>query len=243
MLLCKPVYKLNLPNRPHDEVFTTVNNFSRYLISNYGLLYDVQNNCIKPTHHYYPRPNGKCYERADIIRDDGKKLDIRINRMVLMGFKPMDDYSSFDSHHIDENTLNNNLKNLKWLSHLDNCKEHYYIENNGEYPYTNEAIHLICQMLVNSVPYEQIAKEVFNTSLNDTIKSYITAIRLKKIRKDISDQYIFPNKARNAALFSDDEIEIICQYIVKGYGNMQIADMLKGIIWMIIAIHVTKLVH
>ena len=43
MLLCKPVYKLSLPNRPHDEVFTTVNNFSRYLISNYGLLYDVQN--------------------------------------------------------------------------------------------------------------------------------------------------------------------------------------------------------
>ena len=230
--LCKLFTKLNIPGRPDDEVFVEVDNYSRYLVSNYGLIYDTKLGRISNSHQYFPRSNGKPYLRTNMIDDNGKKADVRNSRAVLMGFRPLEDYNNIDCHHKDENTLNNNLNNLQWISHLENCREHYYFENGiDNYQYTDQNIHKICQLLCQNYSYDQIAMEVFGRPLDDTLKSYITAIRGKKFRTDISDQYNLPNKLRNTALFSDDDLRKICELIVQGYGNMQIADMLKGIIW------------
>lgn len=47
---------------------------------------------------------------------------VNLGRLVLDAWNPTDDEESFDVDHIDRDPFNNHLKNLRWLSHQENCK-------------------------------------------------------------------------------------------------------------------------
>ena len=57
---------------------------------------------------------------------NGKKKNYRINRLVANAFLPLPkDKSKCIAHHKDHNKLNNNLYNIKWVSHQENIQEYY----------------------------------------------------------------------------------------------------------------------
>jgi hypothetical protein len=184
-------------------------------------------NEIKVPHVSSLSNSNKYYDIVSIIDDFGNRRNGRVNRLVLMAFKPLCDYSNFDAHHINENTQDNRLCNLEWKTHLENCREHYFLINGEDnYLYNDENIHKICKGLEMSLPFEQIANKILKVEYNDTIKAYISAVRAKKIRKDISNQYHFPTKMRNNALLSDNQIHEICKYMAAGYNSTDIINII-----------------
>ena len=223
----KQIYRFNFEGRPSDEKFVSVDGFSRYLVSNYGLIFDTKTQQLVSQTPYRDEKQGKkkYYYKANMIDDDGVKHYARTNRIVLMGFDSRESYDNLESHHKDEDTLNNHLPNLGWLDHKANCLDYYLGANNiniEQYLYTDDNIRSICEGLVNSLSYKEIAENILKTEYNDTIKAYIGAIRKGMIRKDISCQYNFPNKKRNTALLTDDDIHFICKCIVNGLSNNEI---------------------
>ena len=50
----------------------------------------------------------------------GKKKKYSVNRLILSSFNPDGWFEGAECHHIDENSLNNKLDNLMWLSSLEN---------------------------------------------------------------------------------------------------------------------------
>lgn len=228
--MCRRIYKLDLDNRPIDEVFAKIDTCRRYLASNYGLIFDTLNNRICSQFKYRDENNNKkkYYYRVNVVNDFGKKICARTNRLVLMAFKPMNDYSNLESNHIDLNTENNCLSNLEWTTHLENVRHYYNNVNNIDYNeiYSDENVHKICIGLSQGLPYAEIAKMYLNRDIDDTLYSYISRIRQRALRIDISSQYTFPNKVRNTAIFTDDKIHEICKYIKQDLSNEQILSNL-----------------
>ena len=224
------LYRIFIPGRPMGEVFAPIDNFPMYMASNYGAIYSVAENKIKDTHLSSISKSGKYYVIVSAEDFTGKRCNLRVNRAVLMAFKPMDNYDGWEAHHIDENTMNNTLSNLEWKSHLDNCREHYVttLEDGKTYIYTDEMVHNMCYYLSLSMPYEDIAKTL-GIPYGDDIKSYLTALRGKKIRRDISDQYVFPNKMRNTAILSDEEIAHVCELMEYGFRNWEIVANMEDV--------------
>ncbi len=59
------------------------------------------------------------YKEVGLISDDGKRNNFKIHRLVATMF--IDNPNKCDIvNHIDENKLNNNIKNLEWCSHKEN---------------------------------------------------------------------------------------------------------------------------
>lgn len=79
--------------------------------------YQMAEKILKPT------DNGDGYLTVRIIINHRKK-HFRINRLVANAFIPND--SKFEKNevdHIDENRYNNNVFNLRWISHQANIKK------------------------------------------------------------------------------------------------------------------------
>ena len=49
-VMCINVYDLHIPGRPIDERFAICDGHSRYMASNYGLIYDTVNQCLLSQH-------------------------------------------------------------------------------------------------------------------------------------------------------------------------------------------------
>ena len=223
--MCIIIYDLCIQGRPIDERFAVCNGYSRYMASNYGQIYDRMNQCLLRQHEHRVDGKTSVYLRVNVIRDDGLKRDVGVNRLVLMAWKPLEDYVNSEANHINRDTLNNCLYNLEWVNHLENV-QHYYKSINAPVIYTDEIVHTICRGLVQSIPYQQICEQMLNLEYTEQLKSYITAVRVGNIRTDISSQYIFPKKRRNTATFDDDQIAFICQCIVNGDNSDLILNKL-----------------
>lgn len=156
MYMCVIHYNLNLCNRPIDERFAYIDNYSRYMASNYGLIYDTLNNRLVSRFKYKYDNKNKYYYRVNVIDDYGKKHCARVNRLVLMAFDPRDNYENLESNHIDLNTENNCLYNLEWVSHLQNV-QHYCKSINSEIIYTDDIVNKICIGLEKQMSYDDIA--------------------------------------------------------------------------------------
>lgn len=225
-VMCINVYDLHIPGRPIDERFAICDGFSRYMASNYGFIYDTVNQCLLSQHEHHTDGRSSVYLRVNVIRDDGVKRDVGVNRLVLMAWKPLENYNDVEANHIDRNTLNNCLYNLEWLNHLDNV-QHYYKSIDAPIIYTDDIVNKICYGIERSMPYQQICEQLLNVQYSEQLKSYITAVRKGLIRTDISSQYNFPKKRRNTAIFDDDQIAFICECIINGDSSDIILEKLN----------------
>lgn len=63
--------------------------------------------------------SGKSYLRAQLWANSGKKY-FSVNRLILLAFKYNPNHKNLEGNHIDEDTLNNKLSNLQWLTPLEN---------------------------------------------------------------------------------------------------------------------------
>lgn len=117
--------------------------------------------------------NGRGYLILN-LRIGGKSRIKGVHRVVAEAFIPNPDNLS-DVDHIDGDMRNNHVSNLRWLTHGDNIKHCYSLnnrsatgENNARCDTTEETVLEICRMLQNGervcnirdkvgVPYSRIS--------------------------------------------------------------------------------------
>lgn len=90
-----------------------------YQISNYGRIYSNSNSRTNSNHTgRILRPNfdDQRYIKVGLFRTNGSVVTRRINRLVLMVFRPIEHSELYEAHHIDGNFQNNYLGNLVWLT-------------------------------------------------------------------------------------------------------------------------------
>lgn len=94
------------------EIWCPIQNYPHYYISSYGRAYSDKNKkMLKATKD----TNG--YLRISLYKNKIKK-DYSISRLVGLHFIPNEQNKQID--HIDRNPLNNNVNNLRWVSHTEN---------------------------------------------------------------------------------------------------------------------------
>ncbi len=93
--------------------------YSNYKINCDGEIINISrnNNKLKPN-------NVTDYSSVTLYSDDNIRKKFLIHRLVAITFIP--NPNNYDIvHHIDENKLNNNIKNLQWCNHLQNITYSY----------------------------------------------------------------------------------------------------------------------
>lgn len=105
-----------------EEVWNTLDNFSKYEISSFGNIRNKTSNKILT-------PNIKSgYYCVTIINDNGDRKAVKMHRLVALSFIP-NPLNKETVNHKDHNRLNNNSSNLEWATtteqnnHKRKCKK------------------------------------------------------------------------------------------------------------------------
>jgi len=107
-------------NNSMPEVATCMYD-ENYLVYSTGDVYSSRNEKLKP-HHTNGSGNPYLFYvfKGERINNKYRQKKVYIHRLVAQHFLENPDNLS-DVHHIDNNPHNNDLSNLQWLSHADNC--------------------------------------------------------------------------------------------------------------------------
>ena len=197
-----------------DEVFVDIPQsqipgiYDYYQISNYGRVYN------KYTRNILIQQTGTDgYYTVGLSGTFGAK-PFRINRLVMMGFYPIDHPEKYDVNHKDCNPNNNHLSNLEWATRSQNIQHAYdngLMKKGEDGPtakITNETAHEICGYIEAGFKYTEIVEMLPNRNVTYGI---VQNIGRGRDWKDISSQYNFPSKRKGVA-FTNEQIETVCQY-------------------------------
>lgn len=200
-----------------------------YLISKKG---QVFNKNTGQELKYYLNSNN--YYGVSLYNKDKKRSRFyAVHRMVAETFIP--NPAQFEVvNHLDNNHLNNDVNNLEWTTQSENLK---YAHNQGRTnnksgeechltKYPDSQIRKVCELLQAGYRNKDVAK------MTGVEKSYVSSIRNREWRKDISKDYTWETikfedrRGSNAAGATIDEevAKKICKLIQKGLGNKEIAD-------------------
>ena len=107
-----------------------IEGLEKYEISNLGRIRNGNTKKIlKPQKNLYDYMSIVLYK--NIKYNKAKPCNLRIHRLVLQTFKPVNNMDSLEVNHIDHNRSNNILNNLEWVTRSENCnkktpKQHFY---------------------------------------------------------------------------------------------------------------------
>lgn len=181
---------------------------------------------------YYENSNG--YYGVNMYNKKDKTSCFRaVHRMVAETFIP--NPAQFEVvNHLDNNHKNNRVDNLEWTTQSENLKyAHKQGRTNNKSgmdchltKYSDDEIRQVCELLQAGYRNKDIAK------MTTVSKHYISAIRNREWRKDISKDYEWETIAFKdrrgskaaGAVIDEDIAKKICKLIQKGYGNKEIAD-------------------
>lgn len=101
-----------------------------------------------------PNLNGKGYLIVGLTTGfKERKKTIAVHRLVALVYIP-NPLNFSDVDHIDGNRSNNNIENLRWVTHGENIKHSYELclrsatgENNARSLFSNQEVHDICYLL------------------------------------------------------------------------------------------------
>lgn len=201
-----------------------------YWISVYGNIFsETYNSMMTPNIDYNNKRTRIC-----LIVEDGA-MNIDIDRLMLMIFKPILEPDKYVAKHIDGNFLNNNIDNLFWYDRLENfrnsfsiggSREHLILENSPQATLTNNEVHIICKMLEQRKSYPEICNAL-GKECDEKMRRKLSEIKCGTNWKAISCQYNIPKSNRNDSKFTSEQAESICEQIQNGLPN---SDILKNIV-------------
>lgn len=102
------------------ETVPTLELFKGYSISDDGKVFSHKYNKFMKTS--IRMANGLSYERIGLSDSNKKRKTFSIHRLVCLTFKYNPDHENLTVNHIDENTLNNHIDNLEWMSISENIR-------------------------------------------------------------------------------------------------------------------------
>ena len=102
-------------NRMKEE-WRTIKGFDNYEVSNKGNVRNIKTNRQLKIAY---QPSGYAIVS---LRANGTTRTSAVNRLVMNAFNPIEDNQNvrYDVVHIDNDKRNNDLSNLKWITHTDN---------------------------------------------------------------------------------------------------------------------------
>ena len=105
------------------EIFLPIENFENYFVSNFGNIKNSKKNIIMKQGNHR-----QGYKLIGLTKN-GIKKTFKVHRLVGKAFlENLDNKPMID--HIDNNTSNNNVKNLRWCSQKDNLYNQDKYKNN-----------------------------------------------------------------------------------------------------------------
>ena len=96
------------------EEFKPINEFPDYRVSNCGRVYSVK------SHRTIGSLNKKIGYITVSLNEGKKTKTTYIHALVIEHFGPKKPDGEFEIDHIDKNKENNNISNLRWVSHQEN---------------------------------------------------------------------------------------------------------------------------
>lgn len=99
------------------EEWKYIEGFEDYQVSNLGRVKSLKlgrNNILKA------RKNGSGY--LQVLLYGKKKINSAVHRLVLVHFKPIDNFQNLEVNHINGIKDDNKLENLEWVTHSENLK-------------------------------------------------------------------------------------------------------------------------
>lgn len=160
------------------------NIYDNYYITENGDIYNKYNKKLKPCN------NGRGYLIVGLTLSSGKRIVKSVHRLLAEAFID-NPFNYSDVNHIDGDRLNNNLNNLEWLTHGDNIKHSYKLENrsakgsnNSNCKTSESTVNEICDLLQQGFSSACIRDLGYNYNIVRKIKN-------RKIWLDISSNYIF----------------------------------------------------
>ena len=149
------------------EIYMNIGNYQGKDLSNYEVsnLGNVRNAKTKRVLKSRLNDTGSGYKRViiDLQDTNHKRHTIAVARLVLSTFKANSRNCS-DVNHINEDPSDNNLNNLEWMSHKDNCN---YGTRNERSVATKKA----------NGTYDKLSKPVYCITNNTVYKSACEAAR------------------------------------------------------------------
>ena len=218
------------------EIFVQViwNNMlvPRYLVSNYGRFYDIERDAFLSQ-----STDKDGYFRCTLnINGVGKKT-IRVNRIELMSFCPIDNYNELVCNHKDGNKQNNYIGNLEWVTSIDNTRHGWDTglnknkgENHPNSVYSNEEINTFCNYINMGYKNNEIcdALNVHDKILRTRLSATLSSIRNGLTHTDISMQYSFMNGVQEAK-YSEMFAHVLCNFLSDGntYTYKELSNLLQ----------------
>lgn len=181
----------------------------RYLISNYGTVFDIKRNC-----QVQQQVVSGGYLRVAFTLATGGQSGMLVHRLVALAFCDGDKTLPVD--HIYGNKFDHYYKHLEFVTQRENLMRaldlglNYRGEDKPNATFTNDQVHSICKYLEEGKDYKQIIDLL---SLEDTDIMYdrLQCIKCGKSYKTISDQYNIPDyKIVNNRMLNREQVEIIC---------------------------------
>lgn len=182
----RPLYKIL------DEYWIEITNvelndvLSGFYISSRGNLYDANRNLL-----ITPSISDNGYI-SYIYRftSSSNLLNISAHRIEMKCFCPIDDWDNFEVDHINNNSLDNRLENLRWVTPEYNEKLRF-LENQTRVILTDQQVIAICEAFKSGMSPLEISFYVLHTPYTGNVHSKLMSIYRKKTYKHITQNYDF----------------------------------------------------
>lgn len=236
-----------------DEIFVPITEESipdieecRYMISNYGKVYDMYNYCrINPIIYLSNLERGNKhnkYSRITLHLNNGNKT-FMLHRIIMASFYPElgNVYNEMDINHKDGVGTNNYISynnpecgNIEWMSHRDNMLHAYRTglhqvgEDNVHSIITEEEAKKVIELLaLDPNKYTYTSKEIAEIVGGKVTPHIVDDIRKKEAWAYLSEGYNFYQKPFRQ--FTEQDIHNFCKYFQDNPkpDNMYITDQCR----------------
>lgn len=131
-------------------------NFSKYEINENGIVRNIKTGNNLKVRLCKGERNPKGYYVFDMYNDNSKKKSLKRSRLLAFAFIP-NPTNLPEVDHIDENTHNDSLNNLQWISRVDNHLKSVEACSNGNY-WDKETISKVSRYLDKGLTGKEIYK-------------------------------------------------------------------------------------